>query len=319
MLQETIDWLLYSAAGLDKSLPAAQALNFFIYDSVKIMLLLFAMITFIGFLRTYISSSQMKKIVGKKSGIFGNLAASVFGAITPFCSCSSIPMFMGFLKSGVPVGVTFSFLITSPIINEYLVVLMLGFFGWKITAAYVLSGIIIGTLCGIALGRMGVEKDIRKEFKACKTSGREAKFRSLKQRIEFGVRESVSIIQRLWLWILVGVGIGAFIHNFIPQQAIESAVGATGIFAVPMAVLIGVPMYGSCAAIVPIAVALFQKGVPIGTALAFMMAVSALSLPEAVILKRVMKNRLLLLFFGIVTLGIIITGYVFNFLQGVLV
>lgn len=321
MLQETIDWLFYSLLGLDSSSHLVKAANFFIYDSVKIMLLLFFMITLIGFLRSYVSSAQIKKwLGGKKEGI-GNIGASVFGAITPFCSCSSIPMFLGFLKSGVPMGVAFSFLITSPIINEYLVVLMLGFFGWKITAAYVISGIILGTLTGIALGRMGLEKYIEKGFQPCGCNGKqkERKFRTMKTRIEFGVEESLSILKRLWFWILVGVGIGAVIHNYIPQETMQSVVDGTGLFAVPLAVAIGIPMYGSCAAIVPIAVALFGKGVPIGTALAFMMAVSALSIPEAVILKRAMKIKLLALFFGIVTLGIILTGYIFNFLQGILV
>lgn len=319
ILQQSVDWIFYSLAGLDKVSVISQAANFFVYDSVKVVLLLFFMITLIGFLRTYISSNHVRKWLGGKKEGLGNLAASIFGAITPFCSCSSIPMFMGFLKSGVPVGVTFSFLITSPIINEYLVVLMLGFFGWKITAAYVISGILIGTLCGIALGRLGVEKYVKKEFRASNGRASEMKYKSLLQRIEFGINESWCILKRLWIWILVGVGLGAIIHNFIPQQLIETAVNATGFFAVPIAVLIGVPMYGSCAAIVPIAVVLFEKGVPLGTALAFMMAVSALSLPEFVILKRVMKTKLLLLFFGIVTLGILITGFIFNFLQNVLV
>jgi uncharacterized membrane protein YraQ (UPF0718 family) len=319
MLQEPIDWIFYSLLGFDKTSQLAQAANFFVYDSIKILLLLFFMITAIGFLRSYISPSQIKRWLGGRREGIANLVASLFGALTPFCSCSSIPLFMGFLKSGVPLGVTFSFLVTSPIINEYLVVLMLGFFGWKITAAYVISGILIGTFTGIILGRMGVEKYIKKEFRASGSNLKEVKYTRLSQRIQFGISESWCILKRLWLWILVGVGIGTIIHNFIPQETIQAVVNSTGIFAVPLAVLIGVPLYGSCAAIVPIAVALFEKGVPIGTALSFMMAVSALSLPEAVILKRVMKIKLLALFFGIVTVAIIITGYIFNFLEVFLV
>lgn len=319
MLQETIDFVFYRVLALNPASGIAQFLNFFVYDSIKIILLLFVMISLIGYLRTYVSPTKIQNFMAKGKYGAGNLAAAVFGAVTPFCSCSSIPLFFGFLRAGVPLGVTFSFLITSPLVNEYLVVLMLGFFGLKITALYVASGILIGVVCGIILGGMGLEKYLEKDFRCNNQEIRERKFKTQKGRIRFGIRESVAITKRLWLWILVSVFIGALIHNYVPQEAIQGAVEGTGILNVPIAVLIGVPLYGSCVAIVPIAVALFEKGVPLGTALAFMMAVSALSLPEAVLLKQAMKTKLILIFFTIVTLGIILTGYAFNLIQAALV
>ncbi|MFH2028508.1 MAG: permease [Nanoarchaeota archaeon] len=312
MLRQGLDLLLYNLFGLDHGLRWVESLDFFIYDSIKIMFLLFAMISVIGFLRTYLPQDKVKQwVTGRKYGL-GNIVAASFGAITPFCSCSSIPLFISFLEAGVPLGVAFSFLITSPIVNEYLVVLMLGYFGWKITLAYVFSGIFIGVVSGLVLGRMNLEKHLVKDLVSLNI--KEIKY-DLKKRIRYGLDESLSIVKKLWIWILVGVSIGAIIHNYVPAELIQSVVGKAGLLAVPFAVLLGVPMYGSCAAIVPIAVVLFHKGVPLGTALAFMMATAALSLPEAVILRRAMKLKLIMVFFGIVALAIVLTGYLFNVLQ----
>lgn len=320
MLKENVDWILYSVVGLNSEIRWAESLNFFIYDSIKIVLLLFFMISVIGFLRTYLPQNKVKKwISGKKYGL-SNLIASLFGAITPFCSCSSIPVFLSFLEAGVSLGVTFSFLITSPLVNEYLVVLMLGFFGWKITLAYVISGILIGVVSGLILGRMRLEKHLIKDIISSNNQvKKEIKYDGIKKRIRFGLNEAVSIIKKLWVWILVGVGIGAVIHNYVPSEVIQSVISKGGFLAVPLAVILGVPMYGSCAAIIPIAVVLFQKGVPLGTALAFMMATVALSLPEAVILRRAMKLKLIAVFFGVVALAIILTGYIYNVLQTILI
>lgn len=319
MLQLIIDWLTYSVLKLDPGSKLGAAINFFVYDSVKIMLLLFVMIFVIGFLRSFISQEKIKSWITGTKG-WGNFFASLFGAITPFCSCSSIPIFISFLEAGIPLGVTFSFLITSPLINEYLVVLMLGFFGWKITLAYVISGMAIGIITGMILGKMNLEKYIERDIVAeNKEEIRDVKFQGIKQRVIFGIGEAKCIVKKLWIWVLAGVGLGALIHNYIPQEAVQSIVNRTGFFSVPIATLVGVPMYGSCAAIVPIAVVLFQKGFPLGTALAFMMAVSALSLPEAIMLRRAMKLKLIAIFFGITALGIIVTGYLFNILQQILV
>ncbi|MFH1424616.1 MAG: permease [archaeon] len=314
MLQSIVDWILYSLVNLDPASRAAQSLNFFIYDSIKIIALLFVMIFLIGFFRSYLPPGKIKQWVTNRRFGSGNLLASTFGAVTPFCSCSSIPLFIGFIEARVPLGVAFSFLITSPIVNEYLVVLMLAFFGWKITALYVISGILIGTIAGNILGRLGLEKYLSKDFNVNKAP-KEMQFKNLKARALFGFSEAKSILKKLWLWILVGVGIGAWIHNYIPAEIIQAVVSKAGLGAVPIATALGVPMYGSCAAIVPIAVVLFRKGVPLGTALAFMMATSALSLPEAVILRRVMKLKLIAIFFGVVAAAIILTGYMFNAVQ----
>lgn len=317
MLQEIINRILYNILGLSMS-PLSESVSFFIYDSIKILLLLFFMISFIGFLRTYISQEQIRKWLTGKKTILSNLMASVFGAITPFCSCSSIPIYLSFLEAGVPLGITFSFLITSPLVNEYLVILMWGFFGWKITLAYVISGILVGVLAGFTLGKMNLRKYLVKDLVSKKVSIKTKNYDKASKRILFGIREAVSITKKLWLWVLVGVGIGAIIHNYVPEELVHSIINQGGLFTVPLATLIGIPMYGGCTAIVPIAVVLFQKGVPLGTAMSFMMAVSALSLPEAIILRRAMKLKLISIFFGIVALAIILTGYLLNILQNVI-
>ncbi|MEI6831799.1 MAG: permease, partial [Candidatus Omnitrophota bacterium] len=274
----------------------------------------------IGFLRTFLPQQKIKAWLNKSKGL-GNLFAALFGAATPFCSCSSIPIFFSFIEAQIPLGIAFSFLITSPIINEYLVVLMFGFFGWKITLAYVISGIIIGVASGLILGHMRLERYIEQDMITPDADifKNKIKYQGFKDRVVFGVNEALSIIKKLWIWVLIGVGIGALIHNYVPQEAVQNIIGKAGFFSVPIATLIGVPLYGSCAAILPVAIVLFQKGFPLGTALAFMMAVSALSLPEAIMLRRVMKLKLIAIFFGVTSLGIIITGYLFNLLQRILV
>jgi hypothetical protein len=318
MIQPFADWLVYSLFRLSPESHFAGALNFFIYDTIKMLLLLFVVISFLGFLRSFMEQKRIKAWLTRNK-FSASVYAATFGAVTPFCSCSSIPIFLSFVKMGIPLGVMFSFLITSPMINEYLVVLMLGFFGWKVTVLYVVSGLVIGIGAGLILGEMKLEKYLERDIMAVDAEEFEQKiYKTLWDRVLFGLSEAVDILKRLWVWILIGVGIGAFIHNYIPQETIQAAIKSTGPFSVPIAVALGVPMYGSCAAIVPIADALFRKGVPLGTALAFMMAVSALSLPEAVILRRAMKFRLIMIFFAITTLGIIFTGYLFNFLQKII-
>ncbi|MFH1799738.1 MAG: permease [Candidatus Omnitrophota bacterium] len=319
MLRLAAEWLVYSVLWLSPGALWAETMTFFIYDSLKILILLFVMIAGIGFLRTFLPHEKVKGWLGEKKG-WGNFFASLFGAITPFCSCSSIPIFLSFIKAGIPLGITFSFLITSPLINEYLVVIMLGFFGWKIATVYVLSGMFLGILCGIMLGKMKLEIHLVEDMlPAVEPAPIKNVSFGLRSRIAFGLGEAVSIIKKLWLWVLLGVGIGALIHNYVPQEMIQGIIQKTGIFSVPIATLVGVPMYGSCAAIVPIAVVLFQKGVPLGTALAFMMAISALSLPEAVMLRRAMKLPLIAIFFGITATSIILTGYLINALQPFLI
>jgi len=318
MLQLIVDWLVYSVCKFDPQAEWAQVVNFFIYDSIKILLLLFVLIFVIGVVRTFLPQQRIRQWMGKR-GWPANFYAALFGAVTPFCSCSSIPIFFGFLDAGIPLGVTFSFLITSPLINEYLVILMLGFFGWKITLLYVLSGMAIGIVSGLILGRMDLDKYLVIDFaKKITDDNEETIYTAFVGRLRFGWNESVLITKKIWLWVLIGVGVGAAIHNYVPQGMIEGIISKAGIFSVPIAVIIGVPMYGSCAAIVPVAVALFQKGFPLGTALSFMMAVAALSLPEAIMLRRAMRLKLIAIFFALTSVAIIFTGYLFNFLQKIL-
>jgi len=318
MLQLTVKYLLYELLKLDTEKNFNKILEFFIYDSLKLIILLFLMIAAIGFLRSYVSPKKIKSWLNKKFQIWGYFSAVFFGAVTPFCTCSSIPIFISFIKAGIPLGVALAFLITSPIINEYLVVIMLGTFGVKITIAYVLSGLFVGLLSGLILNRLGLEKELAKDISGGQ-SFKETKFKNISARFDYGLHEAKDIVSKTWRWILFGVGLGALIHNFVPEVFIQQALQSTGVFSVPLAVLLGVPMYGGCAAIVPIAVALFDKGMPLGTALGFMMAISALSLPEAIILRRVMSLKLIAVFFLIVTIAIIFTGYLFNYLQPLLV
>ncbi|MDP8259919.1 MAG: permease [Candidatus Gygaella obscura] len=317
MIKFFSEWFVFDILGIAPKSSLGKILEFFIYDNLKIFLLLFLMISFFGFLRSFLPRDKVKNWLHNK-GIMGNIFASIFGALTPFCSCSSIPIFLGFLESGIPLGMSFSFLITSPLVNEYLVVLMFGFFGLKITLLYVLSGVLIGVIAGFFLGKINLERFIVRDIVDTRNSDSQPVFNMFIDRVKFGINEAKIIIKRLWFWIIFAIGIGALIHNYVPKEMVESLTVKTGFLGVPLAVAIGVPMYGSCAAIVPIAVALFNKGLSLGTTLSFMMAVSALSLPEAVILRRAMKLKLVFIFFFVVTAGIILTGYLFNFLQSIL-
>lgn len=317
MLQQFTDLLIYEWAGFAPESKLGGALHFFVYDTLKIFLLLAVMVFAIGIIRTWLPEQRLKHWMSR-GGLWSNFVAALFGAITPFCSCSSIPIFISLLKAGVPLGVTFSFLITSPIINEYLVILMAGEFGVPVTIAYVGSGLLIGTVTGAILGKLNLQRFLESDIIESAHAQNGIIEHTLKTRIKYGIDEAISVIRQIWLWVFVGIAIGAFIHNYVPQETIHSLMAATGIFSVPIATVLGVPMYGSCAAIVPIAVVLFQKGIPLGTALAFMMAMAALSLPEAIMLRRTMQLQLIAIYFGITTLAIIFTGYLLNALAKVL-
>jgi hypothetical protein len=316
MIEEAASWLV-GAVGIDPFSPLGSTIVYFLYDSVKILLLLFFAILLIGTLRTFISAKRLRAFLAKRSKIVSHAAASLFGAVTPFCSCSSIPIYVGFLEAGVPLGVALSFLVTSPLVNEYMAVLMLIMFGWRVMVAYVVIGILLGIIVGMVLGRMRMERYLVKNVVCCRK--KEARFRGFGDRIRFGNDEAIRITKKIWLWVLGGVLVGAIIHNYVPQPMVEYTLSKGGIFTVPLAVLIGVPLYGSSSALVPVAQALFAKGVPLGTTLAFIMAVAALSMPEAIILRRIMKTRFILVFFAIVAAGIILVGYLLNALQPLLV
>jgi hypothetical protein len=314
MLQRFVNYIFNDLLNLNPDLRWVGAANFFVYDTIKIILLLIVMISVIAFCRSFITKQKIRRVLSEDK-FMPYLSASFFGAITPFCSCSSIPLFLSFLELNVPLGVAFSFLITSPLINQYLVILMLGLFGLKITLLYIISGMFIGILSGLILGKMNLKHLIADDIIIPEEEVEEIQFATFFSRFKFSIYEALAIVKKLWIWVIVGVGLGAIIHNFIPQEAIESAISKTGPFSVALATILGVPMYASCIAIVPVAVALFEKGVPLGTALAFMMATSALSLPEAILLKRAMKLKLIAIFFAITSLGIIIIGYLFNLAQ----
>ncbi len=320
MLLTFTRWLAFDILHFDPSSRIGEAAAFFLYDTVKITGMLVVLIFIIGVIRTFIPAERIKRWMTVPGGL-GYVAAALFGAVTPFCSCSSIPIFFAFLKAGAPLGVMFAFLITSPLVNEYVLVLMAGFFGWKIAVLYALSGMVIGIVCGAVLGRMKLEHLLVEDFMAPAAAGIPADnaHPSFAARLKYGWDEAMAILRKVWIWVVAGVALGAVIHNFVPQSAVDALIRSTGFWSVPLATLVGVPMYGSCAAIVPIAVALFQKGIPLGTALAFMMAIAALSFPEAVMLRRAMRLQLILIFFGITTAGIIVTGYLFNALQRLII
>ncbi|MEW5951792.1 MAG: permease [Elusimicrobia bacterium] len=300
---------------LNKSSKFYEIIHFFIYDSLKIFFMLFFFVAVLAFLRSYVSDEKINFYIGSKK-ISSYFFAALFGAITPFCSCSSLPLFISFIKSSVPLGVAFSFLVTSPLVNEYLAVLMLGFFGYKVTLVYVLNGILLGVIVGKIADKYGFEKYVLRDIKPeyCESQESE-RFDSFYSRVKYGFNESTDIIKKMWLWILGSVLLGSLIHGYVPKENIEKIVSFAGFMQVPAAVAVGVPLYGGCVSILPIAYVLFSKGIPLGTVLSFLMAVSALSLPEAIMLRRVIKTELILIFFSIVSLGIILIGYMFNFLQ----
>jgi len=311
MLLEAVHYLVYDLLSLPADSKLGGLIHFFLYDSIKIFGLLAIMMLAISLMRTWLPEQRLRQWMSR-GGVSGNFLAAAFGAITPFCSCSSIPIFISLLKAGVPLGIAFSFLITSPIINEYLVILMIGEFGLAVSLAYVCSGLLIGTLAGALLGRLKLETMLEPDMVDTAADSTQTAYTHFSQRLRYAVVETWTMIRQIWLWILVGVGIGAFIYNYVPEESLHSLMQATGIFSVPLATLLGIPMYGSCAAIVPVAVVLFQKGIPLGTALAFMMAMAALSLPEAIMLRRIMRLKLIAIYFGLTALAIIFTGYLLN-------
>ncbi len=313
-LQLSADWLTYSFFRLQTGTKIANALNFFILDTFKILILLFVIIFIISFIRTYLPADKVRAFLAKKSLLTGHILAALIGIVTPFCSCSAIPLFLGFVEAGVPLGITFSFLISSPMINEVALALLFGLFGWKIAAIYVASGLVISIISGLIIGRLKVESlvaDFVWDNKSKKDISNQPKL-SWKGRADYAKNYALNIIGRICPYIIIGVGLGAWIHGYVPADFLAQYAGADKWYAVPLAVLIGIPLYSNAAGIVPLISALTEKGVAIGTTLAFMMAVTALSLPEFFILKRVMKTKLIIIFASIVGVGIIFTGYLFN-------
>ena len=312
-LQLFVNWLVYSVFNLQQESILGGSINFFIYDSVKIFILLVVIIFAVSYIRTYLAPEKVKKILSKKFEFLGNMTASTIGIFTPFCSCSAVPLFIGFVESGVPLGVTFSYLIAAPLINEVAAVLLLGLFGWKIALLYVASGWVISVIAGLILGKMHLEKYVEEYvYKIQVKHDLNLEKKNYKQRIKEAYEEVKSIIKKVFPYVLIGVGIGAVIHGYAPENFLAQIAGKGNWWAVPVAVLIGVPLYSNAAGVIPIISSLFEKGLPLGTVLAFMMAVVALSLPEMIILRKVLKPKLLMIYTAIVTAGIIFTGYLFN-------
>lgn len=308
-------WLTYNLLNITND-ALGGAVEFFVYDTLKIFFLILIITHFMSLLRHYLPIEKLRDfLVSHKFYGLDYFLATVFGAITPFCSCSSIPLFIGFMQARIPLGVTFSFLITSPLINEVAIGLFIGLFGFKITALYVLAGILIGMIGGFILGKLKMEKyvaDFVWKIEVKKQTNEENKKTPIKQIIKIVSKEAFDIVKKIALYILIGVGVGAFIHGYVPQGFFEEYLQKAGVWGVPVAVILAVPLYSNASGVIPIIQSLIAKGVPIGTGLAFMMAVVGLSLPEAMILKKVLKWQLLASFFGIVTIGIILIGYLFN-------
>jgi len=315
IIQPLANWIAYDLLSLPQGSHLGESLAFFFYDVPKILLLLSGMIFLISLLQTFIDTQKVRVMVEKRGEGIGNVMASLFGAITPFCSCSSVPLFIGFVQAGIPLGITFSFLITSPLMNEVAFVLLIGLFGWKVALLYLLSGITIGIISGLILGRMKLERFVEGFVYEIKpqSSGQvlEEKL-TWKERVNRAAESTREIVGKVWLFVIVGIGIGAFIHGFVPQDALTGIMGKGAWWSVPVSVILGIPLYSNAAGIIPIVSAMLSKGASLGTALAFMMSVVGLSLPEAVILKRVLKTPLLVIFFAVIAVSIILTGYMFN-------
>ncbi|MCX6224279.1 MAG: permease [Bacteroidia bacterium] len=315
-LKPISDWLAEDVFGLESGKHLTEALRFFIFEVPKVLLLLVLIIFFVGIIRSFFTPERTRKALEGKSLFTGNVLAAMLGIVTPFCSCSAIPLFLGFMEAGVPLGVTFSFLIAAPMINEVAVILLFGMFGWKVALIYVLTGLLLAILAGWIIGKLKLEKWVESWVYAVK-SGQEGAAEekpSVLQRVRFGRDAVREIVGKVWIYIVIGIAVGAAAHGFVPEKFMAELMGESTWYSVPLSILIGVPLYSNAAGIIPIVSVLIEKGVPLGTALAFMMSVIGLSLPEMIILRKVLKLRLIMVFVGVVSLGIIIVGYLFNFI-----
>lgn len=315
-LQPTADWLIGAVLGLTKGTPLTEALRFFVFEFPKVMLLLTLIIFFVGIIRTWFTPERTRKALEGKRTFTGNVMAATLGIVTPFCSCSAIPLFLGFVESGVPLGVTFSFLIAAPMINEVAIILLYGMFGWQVAAIYVVTGLVIAIISGWVIGLLKLEKWVEPWVYQIQVenSGQADEKLTFAQRIVFGYRAIREIVGKVWIYVALGILVGAFAHGYVPEDFMAALMGKSVWYSVPLSILIGIPLYSNAAGIVPVVSVLIEKGASLGTALAFMMAVIGLSLPEMVILRKVLKLPLIFTFIGIVGTGILIVGYLFNVL-----
>lgn len=313
MLKNISEYFTYHLIKLHHGTRLADSIEFFIYDTIKIFLLLIIIIFVVSLIRSFFPPERTKRILSHKKEFIGNILAALLGIVTPFCSCSAVPLFIGFVEAGIPLGVTFSFLISSPMVNEVAIVLLFGLFGWKVTAIYIGAGLLVAIFGGLVIGKLKLEKWVE-EYVYKFHNGQEYEIikQPFKERLQYAKDSTIDILKRIWLYILIAIGIGGFIHGYVPEDFLTHYAGRGNFFAVPVAVLIGVPLYSNAAGVIPIVYALMEKGLSMGTVLAFMMAVTALSFPEMIILRKVLKLPLLGVFVGIMTVTIIAVGYLFN-------
>ncbi len=315
-LESFAGWFTHSLCGLSKETRLGSAVGFFVYETPKVLMLLVLIVFVVGIVRSFFSPERTRRILAGKRESVGNVLAALLGIVTPFCSCSAVPLFIGFVTTGVPLGVTFSFLIAAPMVNEVALVLLLGLFGWKVAGIYLATGLSIAIFCGWIIGRLKMEKHVEDWVYRIQTgeSGPEENL-DWSARVRLGIDAIKDIVGKVWPYVLLGIAVGAGIHGYVPENFMASIMGKGAWWSVPLAVVSGVPMYSNAAGIIPIVQALLGKGAALGTVLSFMMAVIALSLPEAIILRKVLKPRLIAVFFGIVAAGIIFIGYLFNFIM----
>lgn len=314
-LHEISDFIVFRIFQMAPEKHLTEALRFFIFEVPKVLMLLVLIIFFVGIIRTYFSPEKTRKALEGKSLFAGNVMASLLGIVTPFCSCSAIPLFLGFVEAGIPLGVTFSFLIAAPMINEVALVLLIGLFGWKVALIYVLTGLFIAIMAGFILEKLKLTRYVADwVYKThARQSLEEEESMTFGQRISAGGVVVKEIVGKIWIYILLGIAVGAGAHGFVPDEYLAGALGNQYWYSVPLAILVGIPLYSNAAGIIPIVSVLIEKGVTLGTALAFMMSVIGLSLPEIIILKKVLKWQLIGFFVGIVALGILIVGLIFNY------
>jgi hypothetical protein len=313
VLREFAEYVTYSLIGLAPGSALASAVEFFIYDTIKIFALLSVIIFAVSVIRSYFPPERTRAILSHKKEFIGNIFAALLGVVTPFCSCSAVPLFIGFVEAGIPLGVTLSFLISSPMVNEVAVVLLWGLFGWKVALIYAGTGLLVAIVAGLVIGKLKLEKWVEEYVYQFQSGGaQEILKQTFRERLEYAKLNTADILKRVWLFIVIAIGIGGFIHGYVPEDFLAQYAGPQNPFAVPVAVALGVPLYSNAAGVIPIVYALMEKGLAMGTVLAFMMAVTALSLPELIILRKVLKVPLLAVFVGIMTVSITAVGYLFN-------
>jgi len=313
-IQPLADWLSFSALGLARGSHAGEAVAFFLYDTPKVLLLLTLIVFLVGIVRSFFTAERTRAILAGKRESVGNVLAALLGIVTPFCSCSAVPLFIGFVEVGIPLGVTLSFLVSAPMVNEIALVMLFGMFGWKVAALYLGTGLAVAILSGFVLGRMKLERFVEPwvydSMRAEATFERERL--GFTGRVGKGLEAVKEIVGKVWPWVLAGIAVGAGIHGYVPEGLLASFMGKSAWWSVPLAVVIGVPMYSNAAGIIPVVEALLGKGAALGTVLAFMMSVIALSLPELIILRKVLRPRLIATFVGVVATGILLVGWLFN-------